>query len=345
MQFSDCYYISTLIRAISQVLLNSPSGQVESSSDSHPENPSDALAMMNLTMEREMHQQAEAELNQECLAEIDRYRRMDEYKQSYHNIFARTTLECQRQLLQAGFHISPDQEALHDANPDDALILHVFPYTRAGLSDFLRVSAFRILASLNVNFLRTSELLTWFLYVMSMDNSAFVRWELHRILGHMLASCAIGDPRDLVESKSQNQGRSNRGSHSRDDDAGSQAHDSSGLVIESESSTQSRTADLARRQTVAGAISALKSEVAQDSEIDVHALQEAFWSACNSPVISTLELSDCLDLCSVLFEPVDHIVTVLKYPRYWKCEHYGKVRVEFALFALSLSQSPVMTDI
>jgi transcription initiation factor TFIID subunit 2 len=94
-----------------------------------------------------------------------------------------------------------------------------------------------------------------------------------------------------------------------------------GLIIEQESSTEVRQADLARRQTVTGALAALKAEVANDQ-----VLKECLWAACNSPIIGALELSEFADLCRVIYDPITTKKIALKFPRYWGVKHLGKVR-------------------
>ena len=133
---------------------------------------------------------------------------------------------------------------------------------------------------------------------MSSDLSPWIRQNLQRLFGKGLAAIAFG------EQSAQ---------------ARSVVHDN--LIIEQESSTEVRQANLARKQTVPGALEALKHDLAGNT-----VLKEALWAACNSPCVGLVELSDFADICSILYERVDRMVVVLQYPRYWNVEHLGKVR-------------------
>ncbi|KAL2814503.1 hypothetical protein BJX63DRAFT_431405 [Aspergillus granulosus] len=97
-----------------------------------------------------------------------------------------------------------------------------------------------------------------------------------------------------------------------------------GLIIEQESSTDIRQANLACRQTVTGALAALKVEVGNNQ-----VLKECLWAACNSPIIEILELSKFADLCRVIYNPITTKKVALKFPRYWGVKHLGKCRLHF----------------
>lgn len=232
-------------------------------------------------MDREMSRQEEQRLDRDCILEIDRYRRMDEWTSSFQNIYSRTALKCQQRLIQAG-KMDPD-------------IMQVLQYTRAGTFDLLRRDAFEILMELDI--FSSPELLTWFIYTMSSDSSLWLRLSLHYLFGKALASIAFGD-------------RVN----------GSQPGQQDGLIIEQESSTEVRQAILARRQTVPGALKALKGELSNNET-----LKESLWAACNSKSIGVIELCDFLDICQVLYDAVTQKVVGLKFPRYWRVQHLGKV--------------------
>lgn len=135
---------------------------------------------------------------------------------------------------------------------------------------------------------------------MSSDNSQWFRRRLHTVFGRALASIAFFGT-----------GRKEEPSAQMD-----------GLVIEQEGSTEVRQADLARRQTITGALEALKREVSGNV-----ALKDSLWAASNSPSIGVLELSNFVDLCKVLYDPVSSCVVALKYPRYWRVQHLGKVSI------------------
>lgn len=235
----------------------------------------------NFDMERVLETQAEEQLGQDALAEIDRYRRMDEWSSSYQNVYSRAALRCQMQLMQA--------------NILEFDFMQFLPYTRAGTYDLLRLDAFECLVEMDL--FSSPELLKWFVFTMSSDSSAGLRRQLHGLFGKALAPVAFG-----------------RGP------VNEQPAQADGLIIEQESSTEVRQADLARRQTVPGAMQALRKEVAGDQT-----LKDSLWAACNAPSIGLLELSEFTDLCRVLYDPVTTVKVSLRYPRYWKVKHLGRV--------------------
>lgn len=267
LQYSDNFYVAMLMRSLCHAML----GKVESA----------PVEMDDFDMERMLELQAEEQLEKDALAEIDRYRRMDEWSSSFQNVYSRAALSCQRQLMQA--------------NIVEMDIMQFLPYTRAGTYDLLRLDAFECLVEMDV--FKSPELLKWFIFTMSNDSSAWFRRQLHNLFGNALAPVAFGREADTQAPTSGD-----------------------GLIIEQESSTEVRQANLARKQTITGAMEALKLEVSGDQ-----VLKEALWAACNSPCIGILELSEFVDLCRIIYNPVTSVRISLKYPRYWKVKHLGKV--------------------
>lgn len=218
-----------------------------------------------------------------CLDEIDRYRRLDEWIPSYHNILSTTALDCKLQLIKAG------------TTPLDEV--DFLQYTRDGTSDILRLKAFSTLMELGMY--KNDAILRWFLFVLGTDPSPCVREHMLRLLGKTMGTIAIGE---------------------NSNPAAATAAESDGLIIEQESSTQGRQTDLARKQTVVGALQALKEEIGKNE-----VLKKGLWGAISSPAISLRELVELLDLCELLYAPESSMIVVLKYPRYWKCTKVGKV--------------------
>ena len=249
---------------------------------------------LDFDMDKEAERQQEQRLDKDCIVEIDRYRRMDEWTSSFQNIYSRTALRCQQRLMQAGRL--------------DLDILQIVQYTRAGTFDLLRLDAFNVLVDLDI--FQSPELLTWFIYTMSSDTSTWLRRNLHYLFGRALAPVAFGERANKIQSAQQD-----------------------GLIIEQDSSTDVRQAILARKQTMPGALNALKKDLSGNA-----ALKEALWAACNSPSIGIIELCDFLDLCRVLYDPVDHKIVTLKLPRYWKVEHLGKVNFQSLAHYVMVSQ-------
>ncbi|OGM40886.1 TATA-binding protein associated factor Taf2 [Aspergillus bombycis] len=248
-EYSDNYYVATLMQSLCHAML----GKVES-------RPHD---LDDFDMEGVLESQAEERLEKDAIAEIDRYRRMDEWSSSYQNLYSLPAL---------------------------------YP---AGTYDLLRLEAFECLVETDI--FQSPELLRWFVFTMSSDSSSWLRRRLHYLFGKALAPVAFGR-------------------ESGDKTAAS----GDGLIIEQESSTEVRQADLARRQTVPGAIEALKGELKGDQ-----LLKESLWAACNSPCIGILELSEFTDLCRILYDPTTSRMVALKYPRYWQVKNLGKGRLHF----------------
>lgn len=244
---------------------------------------------MEFDMERELERQAEEKLEQDVITEIDRYRRMDEWSSSFQNIYSRTALHCQLQLTKSKIM--------------DLDLIHFLQYTRSGTFDMLRVEAFECLVELDL--FKTPELLKWFIFNMSSDTSAWIRHRLQCLFGRALASVAFGSGEPKNEpTQTEN------------------------LIIEQESTTDGRRADLARKQTMSGALEALKQELAQNLT-----LKEALWAASNSTCIGTSEMSNFADLCRILYDAKTSVPVRLKYPRYWKCQRMGGVSLPTYFFS------------
>lgn len=217
-----------------------------------------------------------AAFHKACLEEIDRKRRIDQWIPSYHNILSMTALECNTRLAKIG--VIPQE-------PADFL-----QYTRDGYYEDLRIAAFADLVELGL--IKVEPILNWFLFVMSTDPSPYVRDHLLRLFGFTLGSTAIGEDASQVDPP---------------------ATQTNGLIIEQEASTEDRKTDIARKQTVAGALIALKAELAEDQNLKIN-----LWKAIESPALSFGELGQLLEICSLLYVPETKLLLALKYPKYVK---------------------------
>ena len=217
--------------------------------------------------------------------EIDRHRRIDEWIPSYHNVVSVAALDCKRVLAKSG--IIPKKA------------IEYLQYTQDGTYDDLRIAAF---ANLNaLGFLKEDHILGWFLFVLGHDPSAYVRAHLLNVFGTFLGSIAIGSdtPINAVETTIQQAGN---------------------LVIEQEATTEARATDIARKQTIPGALAALKPELKSNET-----LKAALWSTINAPALTVPEISSLLYVCELLYEPVTALLISLKYPRYWKATNLGYI--------------------
>lgn len=222
-----------------------------------------------------------------CLEEIDRHRRIDEWIPSYHNIISTTALDCQRILAKAG---------IIQISPADFL-----QYTSDGTSEYLRLSAFSNIMALGLA--KNQAILRWFLFVLGTDPSPHIRENMLRIFGKTLGALAVGEHLEAAKE---------------------QAAQQDGLVIEQESTTEARQADLARKQTIEGAVNALRAEVSPNP-----VLKKELWKAIESPTLSLRQLGELLDICSWLYEPDPKMIVVLRYPRYWEYKNLGKGKLLF----------------
>lgn len=270
MKFSDCYYIAALMNALAEALSSKPASSSDAFDMELDEDDGEDLGSYNA-----------------CLEEIDRYRRMDEWIPSYHNILSTTALNCKRQLIKSG---------AVSFRPVDFL-----QYTSERSSDYLRVSAFHDLVELGM--IHNGAILRWFLFVLGMDPSPYIRDCMLRLFGKAIGALAIGESSIAAASVIAQQ---------------------DGLIIEQESSTEARQAVLARRQTVEGALNALKAEIGVNE-----VLKKGLWNAITSPILTLREIGELLCICELLYTPESSMIVVLKYPRYWRCTKVGKVRFSF----------------
>ncbi|KAI9842282.1 MAG: hypothetical protein M1837_007352 [Sclerophora amabilis] len=228
----------------------------------------------------------EKQFQDTAIDQIDRYRSMDEWISSYQNTCSTIALDCNMRLAKA---------QVIETKPTDFL-----QYSREGTFDMLRLQAFRCTVELGL--LKNDTVLKYFLYVLGSDPSPYVRENLQRLFGQGLAAIAFGE-----------------------DKPGPKHQPQDGLVIEQETSTDTRQIEMARTQTVAGALEALKAEMGTNE-----GLKKALWEAATSPAIGLFEMRDLLDICSILYQSKTSMTVRLLYPRYWKVVHQGKGKMKFS---------------
>jgi hypothetical protein len=259
--------------------------------------PAPSAGPFEIDLDEQEDEEDDLRFHHACLDQIDRYRRIDEWIPSYHNILSTTALNCKRKMIAAGaMHLRP---------------LDFLQYTRDGTSDDLRLTAFRNLMDLGL--IKNDAVFRWFLTALGMDPSPYIRDRMLRLLNRSLGAIAIGEsgiPSPLTLAQQDN------------------------LIIEQESSTEARKADLARKQTVEGALKALKLEMSENE-----VLRMGLWDAITSPVFTLKEVGELLQICELLYEAESSMTVVLKYPRYWQCTKVGKVRtVHWSPFLVSSSR-------
>lgn len=213
---------------------------------------------------------------------------MDEWIPSYHNVLSTTALDCKHLLAKAG---------VTENRPADFL-----QYTADGTSPYLRLNAFSNLMTMGG--FNNDALLRWFLFVLSTDPSPYIRHHLFEILNQTLGSIAMGEHLEPTQP--------------------AQTETAGGLIIEQESSTEARQLDLARKQTILGALNALKDELSSNET-----LKTELWNAICSPTLSLHQMGDLLEICDLLYTPETKLIIALKYPRYWTCTKIGKGKLIF----------------
>lgn len=212
--FSDSCYVSMLLKCLTKTLLGSHK------------------------LSDEYDDADEHILRRDAIAEIERYRRINEWSPSFHNIFTTTALECLKQ--------SGEEGAMK------LKIENFIRYTRSDNSDQVRLKAFNCLVDLDM--LKEDLVMAYLVNEMATDASPYVRDNLYRIFGRGLGKMAMGeDKKDKELPPATN-----------------------GLVIDQESANVAKDslADLQRRQTLEGALKALKAELGQNKSF-----QEAMWNA------------------------------------------------------------------
>ncbi|OAL39527.1 hypothetical protein AYO20_01397 [Fonsecaea nubica] len=241
----------------------------------------------NFEIEDEIHDLKEFE--RQFLDEIDRYRRMDEWTSSYQNLYCRTALECQAMLAAAGIgQFSP---------------LHFLQYTRPGNFDMLRRTAYDVLVTPKV--FDDPSILRYVLYCMVADPSPYIRQSLQRAFGKVLGRRAIGEKTSIVQPVADS------------------------LIIEGAAADteepSKRQEELSRRQTLGGAVKALREDLGQNDF-----LKSALWNAICYDQITLEDLQTLLDFCRLLYEPVNQVKVALRMPRYWKVHNLGKGKLKFS---------------
>jgi transcription initiation factor TFIID subunit 2 len=206
-EFSDYFYIANLMKSLAESLLPIRSGE-----------PGE----MNFSFDAEDPEELR-NFQQIAVEEIDRYRRMDEWILSYHNIYTTTALQCKQKLMKS------------KVIPTDAT--GFFVYTHDGTLDLVRIKAFEALVDLG--FFKYDKFLKYLLNVMSTDSSPFVRDRLYQVFGLALAAVAFGEHKEAEPTPAIDDG----------------------LIIEQDADMEVKKAKLARTMTIEGALAALKDEL------------------------------------------------------------------------------------
>lgn len=297
-QFSDNFKITTLLSALADCLIPKK----------------DASNVLDMGDDEEDPEPME--YRKAVVDELDRYRRNDEWIDSYHNSFTVTVLESKQRLMKA------------KVIPTDAV--EFAQYLHDGSSEYVRIKAFAALIELG--FLTNNSVACLLLNCASTDPSPYVRRHLFEIFCVGIAAIAFGHDKKAEPAKPKTNGVATMNG---DDDivmsgtgaalAGAEAGDG-GLIIEEDATrdAEARAAHIARTKTLDGALAALKVELKDNEE-----LKQAIWKAVKSPVIGFAEQLDILDICQVIYTAVESLTVKLAYPKYWRVTHLGKGKLVF----------------
>lgn len=267
------------------------------------------------------------EFKKSVVDELDRYRRMDEWINSYQNIFTVTVLACKQRLMKA------------KVIPCDAV--EFAQYLHDGTSDFVRIKAFEALVDLGL--MNVPSVASLLLNVLSTDPSPYMREHLFEVFCLGLAIFAFGDAKPAEPASASIERSSALAKVDANGDVemiiegdaapngvvngALEANADGGLIVENDISLVGRKAELERTTSIEGALAALKTELKDNEE-----LKEALWKAIKSPVIELHEQTDLLDICSVLYEATYSMCIKLQKPKFWKVNHLGKVCSNLKVF-------------
>ncbi|KAF2836463.1 hypothetical protein M501DRAFT_240771 [Patellaria atrata CBS 101060] len=173
-------------------------------------------------------------------------------------------------------------------------------YTQPGNAPNVRIKAWSSLAE--VGAMRHPPLRQYLLYSLESEMSPYMRNEFYRVFGLALGYIAL------------------QGNRSRQKTG---PLDNGGLVIDQEAA-DTRAEEIRRSESIEGALESLKNELQTDE-----GLKDSLKGVLRSDFISLKEFGNFLDICAMLYEPVNSLRVVLKYPRYFKVEHEGKGLLHF----------------
>lgn len=268
-EFADDYWIATLLEALTTSIIP----------DKH-EGDKDLLSMLDSYDEEDLEFK---KFIVKTLELIEKYRRQDEWVNSYQNIWTTTALNCTMRLMKA--RVIP-------VRPKEFVT-----YLLDENLDVVRIKAYECLVELGQ--LTRPSILKMFIMHWSTDRSPFVRDKLFKILCRGMAAIALGENQisQAVVPAAE--------------------IDDSGLVVEQgDAEIQQRKLDAVRKEDITHALKALKEELKGNTDFHTQ-LQMALWKAVESPFLGFKEKFQVLDLCSAMFEPEDSLLVTFNYPKFW----------------------------
>jgi transcription initiation factor TFIID subunit 2 len=276
-QFSDVHYVSHLLNGLCQTMLPAPQS-----------------LRTELTFEGDTDELEELRIQQGAIAEIEQYRRSDEWSSSYQNILSRTAIDCLQKLSSA--NLIPVNRRLY------------LQYLREDTSEFIRLAAVNSLV--NLGLFEDERTTRFFFYLCGNSPSSFFRHNLIRLLGQGIGAIAIGERKKELEKQK------------------TESSENDGMIIEDESTAQvqAKADDIDRQESITAAASALKTELASNM-----AFEKGIWSVIQtSKFLSHPQIESLLHICELLYDTDDASVVKLRYPRYYAVKHLGQGKLVFS---------------
>jgi transcription initiation factor TFIID subunit 2 len=211
-EYNDAHYISILMTCLADSLVVS-----------HREPQASYTFEFGEDDAMEDDANPDADFEKEAINEIERYRRIDEWISTYHNVYSTTAIVCLQKLTQSGIVKDKVRELLE--------------YTRVENAVNVRLVAFNCLVETGVT--RKMSMLAYLLSSLVEDRSPTFRRKLLDCFGVALGHIALGD--DDSEPL-----------------AAPVANDT-GLVLEQEVNHEIRHLEATRKTTPEGALAALKN--------------------------------------------------------------------------------------
>ncbi|EFW99627.1 transcription initiation factor tfiid subunit tsm1 [Grosmannia clavigera kw1407] len=307
--FSDYIYVAKLLVALATSFCSKtgPTGSKKQQQQQQQQQQKDMVLTFDDAMSDEdfdlgadlhrMEVDTEGQqLLEEALAEIERYRRMDEWTGSYQNLWTTAALEGKRLLMQAG------------VIPVDAL--EFVRYLQDGTVDVVQLQAFEALVELGL-MLRPS-ILKLLLATMTLHSSPFVRDRLFKLFCRGLAAIAFGEL-EVPESGGGESGARERQKERESADANDEDNDNGGVIIEQgDAVIRQHQEQHARRESIAAAVRALKEAVGNKEE-----LLKAMWSAVLSTATGSTEKRNLLELLEAMFDGELSLLLTVRQPTMW----------------------------
>lgn len=305
-EYSDNFKIANLLSALTDSLIPGPKQPKPANVIEHDKTDEE---MSEEVARQEVERHERQEFQNIVIEELDRYRRMDEWINSYQNIFTVTVLDCKQRLMKA------------KVIPLDAL--EFAQYLHDATAENIRLKAFQALVDLGLMMNNTAIALL--LNVLGSDPSPYTRSHIFELFCIGLATVGFGEDKSIEAAPrpGKTSGADSGGDVEMVNGDGvhlDEPEAEGGLIVDQEASTDARKAHIARTTSIEGALAALKIELTSN-----RILKDALWKAIRSSVIGVREQYDLLDICSVLYDQADSMIIKLRLPRVWKAKNFGKV--------------------